>query len=102
MLSVNLFYLYLSQGDEEGEHFSDEDAARQAAEKKATVVAAAAADAPTEVVVEEAEEEEGEVEEEREMKEVKSDEKGNLAGERQSGDGQVWNKKQNEWCFNWK
>ncbi|XP_053469111.1 protein CASC3 [Ictalurus furcatus] len=72
--------------EEEGEHFSQEDAAPPTAEPKA------AAEAPTEVLVEEEEEEEEEgeeeEEEEREMKEVKADEKGNLAGERQSGDGQ--------------
>lgn len=38
----------------------------------------------------------------REMKEVKADEKGNLAGERQSGDGQVWDRKQTGWCPIWK
>lgn len=69
-----------SQGgedEEEGEHFSDDEASRPAVEPKP------AADAPTEEL--------GEVEErDEEVKEVKTDEKGNLAGERQSGDGQVW------------
>ncbi|XP_051572658.1 protein CASC3-like isoform X2 [Myxocyprinus asiaticus] len=60
--------------EEEGEHFSDEEASRPAAEQKP------AADAPTEEV--EQEERDGK------MKDVKTDEKGNLAGERQSGDGQ--------------
>ncbi|XP_066515615.1 protein CASC3-like [Hoplias malabaricus] len=63
--------------EEEEEHFSDEEAKCPAAEQKAAV------DAPAEEQVEE----EGEVEEGR-TKEVKAEEKGNLAGERQSGDGQ--------------
>ncbi|XP_048054120.1 protein CASC3 isoform X1 [Megalobrama amblycephala] len=65
--------------EEEGEHFSDDEASRPAVEPKP------AADAPTEL----GEAELGEVEErDEEVKEVKTDEKGNLAGERQSGDGQ--------------
>ncbi|KAL7850479.1 hypothetical protein SRHO_G00198280 [Serrasalmus rhombeus] len=60
--------------EEEAEHFSDEEAARPAAEQKAAV------DAPAEEL--------GEEEEEGRIKEVKAEEKGNLAGERQSGDGQ--------------
>lgn len=87
-------HLLSSQGgEEEVEHFSDEDAARPAAEQTAAV------DAPIEGLVEveegEVEEEEEEEEEEQEIKEVKADEKSNLAGERQSGDGQVWDKKLN-------
>lgn len=65
------------EDEEEGEHFSDEEASRPAAEPKP------AADAPTDELGEEEERDGG-------AKEVKSDEKGNLAGERQSGDGQVW------------
>lgn len=71
--------MFSSQGgedEEEAEHFSDNEASRPAEEPKP------AADAPTEEL--------GEVEErDEEVKEVKADEKGNLAGERQSGDGQV-------------
>ncbi|KAG1967366.1 protein CASC3 isoform X1 [Pimephales promelas] len=63
------------EDEEEGEHFSDDEASRPAAEPKP------AADAPTEELVE-AEERE------KVVKEVKTDEKENLAGERQSGDGQ--------------
>ncbi|KAG9264397.1 protein CASC3 [Astyanax mexicanus] len=62
--------------EEEGEHFSDEEAARPAAEQKAAV------DTPAEEL---GPEQEGE---EEKMKEVKVEEKSNLAGERQSGDGQ--------------
>uniref|UniRef100_A0A8C2KSF0 Protein CASC3 n=1 Tax=Cyprinus carpio TaxID=7962 RepID=A0A8C2KSF0_CYPCA len=61
--------------EEEGEHISDEEASRPAAEPEP------AADAPTEELGEEEQRDEG-------GKEVKADEKGNLAGERQSGDGQ--------------
>ncbi|XP_055050511.2 protein CASC3 isoform X1 [Misgurnus anguillicaudatus] len=61
--------------EEEGEHFSTEEASRPAAEPKP------AADAPVEEL--EAEESDGG------MKEGKADEKENLAGERQSGDGQA-------------
>lgn len=82
---VCLFNFNLSQGgedeeEEEGEHISDEDAACPAAEQKTAVETPA--------------EELGENEEEQEqmIKEVKAEEKGNLAGERQSGDGQVWDK----------
>lgn len=79
-----IWRLCSSQGgeeEEEGEHFSDDEASRPAVEPKP------AADAPTEL----GEAELGEVEErDEEVKEVKTDEKGNLAGERQSGDGQVW------------
>ncbi|XP_051570828.1 protein CASC3 isoform X2 [Myxocyprinus asiaticus] len=60
--------------EEEGEHFSDEEASRPAVEQKP------AADAPTEEIEEE--------EKDGGTKKVKMDEKGNLAGERQSGDGQ--------------
>ncbi|TRY64454.1 hypothetical protein DNTS_017139 [Danionella cerebrum] len=63
------------EDEEEGEHFSDDEASRPAAEPKP------AADAPTEKPVEEQQKDSG-------GKEVKADEKGNLSGERQSGDGQ--------------
>ncbi|XP_056309352.1 protein CASC3 [Danio aesculapii] len=63
------------EDEEEGEHFSEEEASRPAAESKPV------ADAPTEELVEGEERDES-------VKEVKADEKGNLAGERQSGDGQ--------------
>lgn len=99
-MCVYLFNLNLSQGgeedeEEEVEHGSDEGTARPAAEQKAAV------NAPTDGLGEEVEgEEEEEEEEERQIKEVKADEKGNLAGERQSGDGQVWYKKQKKRiCF---
>lgn len=89
--SVLLFKYDFSQGgeeeEEEGEHFNGKAAARPAGEQEAAV------DAPTEDLGERQQEEEEE--EEREMKEVKTDEKSNLAGERQSGDGQVCNKKLN-------
>ncbi|XP_062875150.1 protein CASC3 [Trichomycterus rosablanca] len=69
------------------EHFADEDSARPAAEQKA------AADGPAKEIGEENEEVEVEVEEveeedERAIIDVKAEQKGNLAGERQSGDGQ--------------
>lgn len=64
------------EDEEEAERFSQDEASRPAAEPKP------AADAPVE--------EEQAVEEKDEgVKEVKADEKENLAGERQSGDGQV-------------
>ncbi|XP_067268528.1 protein CASC3 isoform X2 [Pseudorasbora parva] len=63
------------EDEEEGEHFSEDEASRPAVEPKP------AAEAPTEELVEAEERDE-------EVKEVKTDEKGNLAGERQSGDGQ--------------
>lgn len=86
-----LFWLSPFQGgedEEEGEHFSEEEASRTAEEPKP------AADPPVE--------EELEVEErDEEVKEVKADEKENLSGERQSGDGQVWEalKWMNEWIL---
>ncbi|KAK7167378.1 hypothetical protein R3I94_001693 [Phoxinus phoxinus] len=67
------------EDEEEVEHFSDDEASRPAAEPKP------AADAPTEELVEAEERDE---ERDEEVKEVKTDEKENLAGERQSGDGQ--------------
>ncbi|KAG7492418.1 hypothetical protein MATL_G00014220 [Megalops atlanticus] len=78
-----------SEGEEEeeeeeaeGKRFSDEDGSKQAEPK-------AAEDKFTGELVEHKEEEEEEDEdEEGGGKEVKSEEKGNLAGERQSGDGQ--------------
>ncbi|XP_076852990.1 LOW QUALITY PROTEIN: protein CASC3 [Brachyhypopomus gauderio] len=71
------------EDEEEGEHFSDEEAACPVTEQKA------AADAPAEELAEE-DVDEGQEEEEEEggVKEVKAEKKGNLAGERQSGDGQ--------------
>ncbi|XP_059204720.1 protein CASC3 [Centropristis striata] len=77
--------------EEEAEHFSDEEAPAAASEPKPP-----AADHPTQVEgekkKEEEEEEEGEGGEEGEegesKEESKAEEKGNLAGERQSGDGQ--------------
>ncbi|XP_035385157.1 protein CASC3 isoform X1 [Electrophorus electricus] len=67
--------------EEEGEHFSDEEAACPATEQKD------AADAPAEEHAED-DGDEGEEEEEGVLKEVKAEKKGNIAGERQSGDGQ--------------
>lgn len=70
--------------EEEAEHYSDEEAPTAASESKP-----AAADGPTKI-------EEGDEEAEAEgegggqsKEESKAEEKGNLAGERQSGDGQV-------------
>lgn len=71
-------------GEEEEEGFSEEEAPAAAGEPKP-----AAAAAPTQ---DEGDEEEGKGEEEAggvREEESKAEEKGNLAGERQSGDGQV-------------
>ncbi len=66
--------------EEAAEHFSEEEVSHPAVEPEP------AADAPTEELVEQGEEEERD----GGGKEDKSEEKGTLAGERQSGDGQVW------------
>lgn len=68
--------------EEEAEHYSDEEAPAAGSESKPS-----AADGPTKI-------EEGDEEAEGEgggpsKEESKAEEKGNLAGERQSGDGQV-------------
>ncbi|KAI3359824.1 hypothetical protein L3Q82_013814 [Scortum barcoo] len=69
--------------EEEAEHYSDEEAPAAASEPKP------AADGPTKVEEQEGEEEEAEGEGGGQSKEEsKAEEKGNLAGERQSGDGQ--------------
>lgn len=74
-----------AEEEEEAEHYSDEEAPAAASESKPSAV-----DGPTKIEEEEEKEEEAEGEGgEQEKEENKAEEKGNLAGERQSGDGQV-------------
>lgn len=68
--------------EEEAEHYTDEETPAATSESKPSAV-----DGPTKIEEEEAEREREGVEQSKE--ESKAEEKGNLAGERQSGDGQV-------------
>ncbi|XP_074553410.1 protein CASC3 [Halichoeres trimaculatus] len=76
----------VEEEEEEAEHFSDEEAPAAAIEPKSSV-----ADIPTQKEEEDHQEEEDKAEGEsgeQSKEESKAEEKGNLAGERQSGDGQ--------------